>query len=145
MKRLPNEYLWFVERLIREYPDKLRERENLEEVIEACCRAPSIPDTPSCSSDSTEPERVTDAKLRNKHYQRLVRQIERIEEGFKTLTTEENEFVELYFWSRLPKYTIAEFMVFPNERNVWRMRKQILKRIAFYVIGDWLDKKVSLY
>jgi hypothetical protein len=67
--KYPREYLWFVERVLREYPQNVDELKRLEETIVACCHTPLISEVPSEGGTESEPERVTIAKEQNKHYQ----------------------------------------------------------------------------
>ena len=140
MRPYPREYLWFVERVLRSRPEKLRELRNLELTIEACCRGPGFPapDGRSEGRDSTEPERVTDAKLKNKRYQELSRQVEKITHALALLTGREREVADLFFTGELKSREVAEELRL-DERHVRRMKTRILKKASKVIIPMWAN------
>ena len=136
MKRLPREYLWFVERVLREHPGRERELESIEEAIAACCHAPTVSDMPGGSASESEPERVMEAKEHNEAYQRVLRIVRQVERAVSTLTEEEKELVEWHLWNDLRKWEVAEVLGM-EEKPIWRMKTRILRKVAPYVLGDW--------
>jgi RNA polymerase sigma factor (sigma-70 family) len=138
MQPYPREYLWFVERILRDHPVRERELEDKEKTIAACCRSSSLPETPGPASDDSEQERILAAKERDETYQRLSKRVARIREALRTLTKEELELVELYLWYGLFKSEVAEQMGI-DEKAVWRMKLRVLRKISKFVIMDWSE------
>jgi DNA-directed RNA polymerase specialized sigma subunit len=133
----PREYLSFVERILREYPQNVEELKNLDETIEACCRAPSLPTMTSGQGSDTEPERVTMAKLENRHYQWLTGRINRIQTGMSTLTKQERDIAEILYWEDMRIREISEEMHL-GERWIKRLRLRILHKLSKTFISMWV-------
>jgi DNA-directed RNA polymerase specialized sigma24 family protein len=137
--KYPREYLWFVERVLREHPQRERELKDKEETILACCRAPSIADSEvqSGSIGPSEEERILEVKERDPSYQRLLKQVNAVNSALKTLNPDEKELVELLLWDGAWKSEVAEMMNV-EERTVLNMKIRVLRKIAPFVIGDWV-------
>jgi RNA polymerase sigma factor (sigma-70 family) len=138
MKPYPREYLWFVERILRDHPVREQELDDKEKTIIACCRAPAISDTSGNGGDTSEQERILEAKERDETYQRLSRRVNQVREILKTLSKEEVELIELYLWYGLFKSEVAEQMGI-DEKSVWRMKIRILQRVSKFLIRDWWE------
>jgi DNA-directed RNA polymerase specialized sigma24 family protein len=136
--KYPREYLWFVERVLREHPQREQELKEKEETIAACCRAPSISDSEvqRGSLGPSEEERILEIKERDQSYQRVLRRVNAINAALKTLKPDELELVDLLLWDGAWKSEVAEMMDI-EERTVLNMKVRVLKKIAPFVIGDW--------
>jgi RNA polymerase sigma factor (sigma-70 family) len=141
MKPYPREYLWFVERILRDHPVREQELDDKEKTIIACCRAPAISDTPGNGGDTSEQERILEAKERDETYQRLWRRVMKVREALRTLTQEELELVELYIWHGLFKSEVAELMCM-DEVTVWRTKTRVLKKIMPFIAHEWAENGV---
>jgi DNA-directed RNA polymerase specialized sigma24 family protein len=139
--KYPREYLWFVERVLREHPRNVEELKRLEEMITAICHAPTISDsgTHGEGGNSSEEERLLEIKEGNKTYQYLLKRVETVENALKTLKSDEQELVDLLLWDDAWKSEVAEMMGV-EERTVWRVKNRVLRKIAPFVIGSWLIK-----
>ena len=135
--KYPREYLWFVEMVLREHPQREQELKRLEETIIACCHMPVISDVPWGGGADTEPERVTMAKEQNRHYQWLTNRIKKVQAGMATLEKQEKEVVKLAFWENLRNHEIAEEM-HVIERWVKRLKIRGLYKLSKTVITTWV-------
>jgi DNA-directed RNA polymerase specialized sigma24 family protein len=137
--KYPREYLWFVERVLREHPQREQELKEKEETIAACCRAPSVSDSEvqRGSIGPSEEERILEVKERDQSYQRLLKRINNIDAALKTLKPDELELVDLLLWDGAWKSEVAEMMGI-EERSVWRIKSRVLRKVASFVIGDWI-------
>ena len=135
----PREYLAFVERILCEYPVDKRELKDLELTIEARCRSSSIPVAKNGRGNTTAPERVTDAKLNNRHYQFLSNKIAKIEVALSALRKNEADFVKLMFWDGLRNWEVADVLKI-NDQQMRRIKTRILRKVTPYVIGEWVGK-----
>jgi hypothetical protein len=136
--KYPREYLGFVERVIREYPQKVEELKRLEDTIVACCRVASFPTMCGKGSGKPEPERIVEAKEGNKHYQWLWRQVNRIRAGMRVLSKEEKELVQMMFFDDMRKWELVDLGY--DEKAVWRMKVRVIRKVAPFVIGEWVKK-----
>jgi DNA-directed RNA polymerase specialized sigma subunit len=131
--KYPREYLGFVERVIREYPQKLEELKRLEDTIVACCHMNAIPSTPSSARTDTgadtEPERVVIAKEQNRHYQRLSRYVATVQLALKRLTRQELAIIDLSCWQEMKSWEVST-MLHVEERNFWRIRSRALQKMV---------------
>jgi DNA-directed RNA polymerase specialized sigma subunit len=135
----PREYLWFVERVLRGYPADKEQLKYLEQAIEAFCRAPSIPESDGRGTNaSTEPERVTDAKLRNTHYQKLSCRMKEIKQVWTSLTKQEREIADMLFWQDLKSEEVANELHL-DDRWVRRMKVRILQKASLVIIPLWIN------
>jgi DNA-directed RNA polymerase specialized sigma24 family protein len=136
--KYPREYLWFVERVLREHPQREQELKEKEETIAACCRAPSIPDSEvrNASGGPSEEERILEIKERDQSYQRMLRRVNAVNVALKTLNPNERELVELLLWEDAWKSEVAEMMNV-DMKTVWSMKNRVLRKIASFVISDW--------
>jgi predicted DNA-binding protein (UPF0251 family) len=139
--KYPREYSWFVERVLKEHPRNVDELKRLEEMITACCHSPTISDSGVRNEDkgASEEERILEIKEHNSSYQRISRRVDAINAGLKVLKPDELELVELLLWGGVWKSEVAELMNI-EERTVLNMKIRMLKKIAPFVIGDWVDK-----
>jgi DNA-directed RNA polymerase specialized sigma24 family protein len=139
--KYPREYLWFVERVLREHPQRELELKEKEETILACCRAPSIPDSEAQSGSlgPSEEERILEVKERDQSYQRVLKRVNAVNEALKTLKADEIELVDLMLWDGAWKSEVAELMGI-DETTVWRMKLRILRKVSPFVLGDWAEK-----
>jgi DNA-directed RNA polymerase specialized sigma subunit len=135
--KYPREYLWFVERLLREHPQNADELKRLEETIVACCHLPLVSEVPGGSGLETEPERVTIAKEQNKHYQWLSNRICKIKKGMATLTKQERDIVESLYWEDMRIQEVAEAFHF-SERWIKNIRARILYKLSKVFIPLWV-------
>ena len=133
----PREYLAFVERILREHPEDRRKLRELEQTIEASCRASSIPSVGGRSAD-TGPERVTEAKLNNRQYRFLSGRIAKIEAALSGLDKKETDFVNLMFWKDIQAWELEELLK-TDVRQVRRVKTRILRKVMPHVIGDWVE------
>ena len=134
----PREYLWFVDRVLREHPVDLDRLEDLERTIEAFNRPSSIPDIDAPASELTPPERITEAKLKNERYQCLMWRVERVKAGLAALNEKELKIVDMV-WDGARDWEIAEELD-TNERQVRRIKNGILRKMAPFVLGKWAKK-----
>ena len=139
MKSLPREYLSFVERVLKEFPMRERELLNLEETIVACCHVPAISDVPGGNGGSSEPERITEAKERNAHYQWLARHLEAVRKGLELLNEKELEIVGLFFRDELRTWEVCEMLEL-DERWVRRVRTRALCKLARFFLPQWTEQ-----
>ncbi|MDR1979553.1 MAG: hypothetical protein LBQ42_12535 [Synergistaceae bacterium] len=135
----PREYLWFVERVLRDYPAKLKALKEHEKTIIARCRGSSVADAHGDDVKESEPERVFEAKESNKHYQWLLRQVTRVRAGLEKLDANEREIVDLMFFNDLRKWEIVENLGL-DDKTVWRRKTNALRKVAPSVIGEWVKK-----
>jgi DNA-directed RNA polymerase specialized sigma24 family protein len=137
--KYPREYLWFVERVLREHPRNVEELERLEEMVAALCHAPSISDSgvQGGGSGTSEEERILEVKEHNPSYRRMSKRVETINAGLKTLEPDETELVELLLWDGAWKSEVAD-MLGIEETKVWRIKGRVLRKIAPFVIGEWI-------
>jgi DNA-directed RNA polymerase specialized sigma subunit len=133
----PREYLWFVERLLREYPRDTAELKSLEEVIVACCHLPVISEVLREGSSETEPERVTVAKEQNKRYQWLTNRVLKIKKGLAILTKQERDIAKALYWDDMIIREVAEAFHL-NERWVKRTRVHFLHKLSRVFIPLWV-------
>ena len=137
-KYLPREYLDFVERLLKEYPARSRELENLGASITACCHLPTISEFPGGGGNDSEPERVAEAKERDNHYQWLSRHLEAVRRGLNLLNSQEMLIIELFFWEQMQNREICD-MLNLDERWVRRLRTRALCKLVRYFFPLWVD------
>ena len=135
--KYPREYLWFVERVLREHPQNVEELKRLEETIIACCHMPVISDVPRGGGADTEPERVTMAKEQNKHYQWLTNRIKKVQAGMATLEKQEREVAKALYWEDLRIREVAETFNF-SERGIKYIRVRILQKLSKVFIPLWV-------
>jgi DNA-directed RNA polymerase specialized sigma subunit len=141
MRNYPREYLWFVERVLREHPQRLQILKEKEASIIACCHAPLISDVRIEGGDSvSEQEAILEAKERDKSYQRILQCVERMNSVIRTLSKREREFVEFFFWEGGTKQELMEVFGLNNEKEIWRIKYRILRKTAPLLIGGWIEK-----
>jgi hypothetical protein len=138
--KYPREYFWFVERILRDYPNKLREVKDEREKIVAYCHGTSIPEVHGSGDGKSEPERIMEALEQNKHYQELLKQVGKIQKGLGVLNKEEKELVQLMFFEDIRKWELVHEMGH-DDKKLWRMKMRLLRKIMPFVIGDWVQKK----
>ena len=136
--KYPREYLWFVERVLREHPRNVDELKRLEEMITAICHAPIISDsgTHGEGDNTSEEERLLEIKENNKTYQYLLKRVETVENALKTLKSDEQELVDLLLWDDAWKSEVAEMMGI-EEITVLNIKTRVLRKIMPFVISDW--------
>jgi DNA-directed RNA polymerase specialized sigma subunit len=135
--KYPKEYWWFVERVMREYPQNVDELKRLEETIVACCHLPLISEVPGGGGSNTEPERVTIAKEQNKHYQWLTTRINKIQKGMATLTKQERDIAKAIYWEDMRIRDVAEVFHY-SERWVKNIRVRVLYKLSRVFIPFWI-------
>jgi DNA-directed RNA polymerase specialized sigma subunit len=138
--KYPREYLWFVERLLRDYPSKLEELKEQEKTIEGLCNPSSLTEVLITGGETySHQERVVIAKEGNKHYQWLLKQVARIEAGIDSLGEDEKELVQLLLFDGMQKVEVEEALEL-DEKTVWRMKVRALRKVMPFVIGEWAKK-----
>jgi hypothetical protein len=139
MKYYKRGYLLFVEQLLRDYPTRREELRELEAIIEAQCRGSGLPSAAESRTETSEPERLLEAKERHWHYQWLVKWVGRIEKALSSLTCEEQRLIELTMWEDIPRWIAAdELHVVP--KTLWKRQKYILAKLVPLVLNDWARK-----
>jgi DNA-directed RNA polymerase specialized sigma24 family protein len=140
VRNYPREYLWFVERVLREHPQREQELRDKEKTIAACCRAPSIPDSEVRGEGPgmSEEERILEVKERDCSYQRILKRVNAVNAALMTLRADEKELVKLLLWEGAWKSEVAELMDI-DAKTVWNMKHRVLREVAPFVIGDWMQ------
>jgi hypothetical protein len=139
--KYPREYLWFVERIIRDQPDRIEILKEKEASIIACCHAPLISDVRIEGGEvMSEQELILEAKERDESYQRILRRIERVKQVMRILSKQEREFVEFFFWEGLKRQEAMELFGLTDEKVFWRIKSKILRKAAPLLLGDWYEK-----
>ena len=136
MKSLPSEYIFFVERILREHPDRQRELQALEKTIEACCRCGCYSDVKG-SRGSPEPERVLEAKEGNKTYTALSRIVHAVEKSVTLLDEKEKQVIELLCWEGLPSWEVAEQMA-TEDRWIRKLKRRACLKLASTLLRPWV-------
>jgi DNA-directed RNA polymerase specialized sigma subunit len=135
--KYPREYFWFVERILREYPQNVEELVRLEETIEADCRAPSLPAIGHRTPEYSEPERVTMAKLGNRNYVWLKERIKTVNQGMVILKKSERKVIRLFYFENLRNREIVEEMHI-TERWVKRLKILAVEKLFKTFIATWV-------
>ena len=139
--KYPREYLWFVERLLREYPVKAEELKELEKTIQALCNSSSIASAHVTGGETfTHAEKIVMAKEQNKHFQWLDKQVARVEMGIDALDKDEKELVQLLFFEGMQK-TEVERALGLSDKTIWRTKIRVLRKVMPFVIGEWAKGK----
>jgi len=140
MRPYPREYLWFVERVLREYPYDLAELRELEKTIVARCWPNALGSEVDSGDPASVPERIVEAKESHEHYQWLLWRVEQVQNSLCALTDKQREFVRLTFYDGLRLSELAEELNI-DPRNVRRLKVRTLKAVGEYVLGGWVGKK----
>jgi DNA-directed RNA polymerase specialized sigma24 family protein len=143
------EILSFVERILREYPDRVRELEMLDNAITAACRPGGYSTSAGASGEKdSEQERILDAKERNRDYKWLEQHVAVVGKVLSRLAKEERDLIRLLCWEEHTGAEIAEIWR-TDIRTVWRTRRRALEKTARIfptssLIRPKKDPKVSL-
>jgi RNA polymerase sigma factor (sigma-70 family) len=135
--KYPREYILFIERILIEHPQNIEELARLEETIEACCRAPSLPAIGHRTPEDSEPERVTMAKLGNKNYVWLQERIKTVNRGIVKLNKSERKAIRLFYFENLRNREIAEEMHI-SERWVKHLKIRAVEKLSKTFITTWV-------
>jgi RNA polymerase sigma factor (sigma-70 family) len=127
---LPREYLELAERIVRDYPARLRERALVEQAVTAMCHARGLGTTGGGGQppEGSEPERIAEALEANGNYRRLSKGCAFIATALTQLSEEERTVVRLAFWENCPNRKIAETLRV-EERTARRFKSRILKKL----------------
>jgi predicted DNA-binding protein (UPF0251 family) len=66
-----------------------------------------------------------------------LRRVDPVNAALKTLKPDELELIDLLFWEGAWKSEVAELMNI-EEKTVWRNKSRVLRKIAPFVIGNWV-------